>query len=108
VRIQEALRKIETWTKKWLVTINARKTTYTIFSLATKEQSARLQVNGHVLPQDKSPTYLGITFDPRMTWRHQINKCTERARLRLALMKKLSGTSWEQTTTSRRNRTLDE
>ena len=30
-------KRLEAWTKKWLVTISSRKTTYTIFSLATKE-----------------------------------------------------------------------
>nr|KAG5698628.1 hypothetical protein BaRGS_003142 [Batillaria attramentaria] len=82
VRIQEALKKLERWTKKWLVKINAKKTTYTIFSLTTKETKANLQISGHTLQQDKAPTYLGITFDPRLTWKHQIDKVTKRAKLR--------------------------
>ena len=94
VRIQEALRKLEGWTKRWLVSLNTKKTSYTIFSLSTRNQNTRLVIGGHALPQDKSPTYLGVTFDPRMTWKHQVDRCTMRARLRLALMKKLSGTSW--------------
>ena len=65
-----------------------------IFSLATKEQSANLQIGGHTLPQDRTPTYLGVMFDPRMTWKSQIEKCTTQAKLCMALMKKLSGTSW--------------
>ena len=69
-------------------------TTYTIFSLSTKELSANLRVNGHTPPQDKTPTYLGVTFDSRMTWKSHIMKCTTRAKLRIALMKKLSGSSW--------------
>ena len=94
VRMQETLRKIEEWTAKWLVTLNAKKTTYTIFSLSTRELRANLKVQGHILPQDKTPTYLGVTFDSRMTWKSHIEKCTTRAKLRIALMKKLSGTSW--------------
>ena len=43
--------------------INAGKTAYTIFSLATKEQNVHIQVNNHALPQDKTPTYLGVTFN---------------------------------------------
>ena len=88
VRVQGALKRLEAWTKKWLVDINARKTTYTVCSLVTKGQRAYLQVNGHVLPKDKTITYLGRTFGPRMTWKQQIDKCTTRARLRTALMKK--------------------
>ena len=94
VRIQEALTKIEEWTRKWLVTLNAKKTTYTIFSLSTRPQTAVLKVGGHAVPQDNTPTYLGVTFDPKMTWKQQINKCSTKAKLRLSLMKKLSGTCW--------------
>ena len=94
VRMQEALKKIERWTKKWMVKINEKKTTYTIFSLATKIQSAKLEIAGHALLQDKAPTYLGVTFDPRLTWKNQINKCTARAKLITALMKTLSGSTW--------------
>ena len=94
VRMREALSKLENWTKQWAVSLNAKKTTYTIFSLSPKEQRAELEINGHPLPQDMAPTYLGVTYDPRLTWKHHINKCTTRAKLRLALMKKLSGTSW--------------
>ena len=70
------------------------KTTYTIFGLSRRPQAITLKISGHNLPEDKSPTYLGVTFDPRMTWKNQIDKCTRRAKLRMSLMKKLSGTSW--------------
>ena len=83
VRMQEALKKIEDWTRKWLVSLNAKKTTYTIFSLSTRAQTTTLKVGGHNLPQDNSPTYLGVTFDPRMTWKNQIDKRTTRAKLRI-------------------------
>ena len=53
VRKQEALRKIEDWTKKWLVSLNSKKTTYTVFSLTTKEQSANLQIGGY--SQERNP-----------------------------------------------------
>ena len=45
-RLQQALNTLEGWTKRWLVRINPRKTTYTIFSLSTKEQKATLHING--------------------------------------------------------------
>ena len=40
-----------------------------------------------MLPQDKTPTSLAKSFDPRMTWKQQIDKCTARAGLRAALIK---------------------
>ena len=36
VRMQETLNKIDAWTKTWLVSVNTIKTTYTVFSLFTK------------------------------------------------------------------------
>ena len=64
------------------------------FSLSPRDQSVNLKVANHTLPQDKAPSYLGVIFDPRMTWKNQIHRCTTRAKLRMSLMKKLSGTSW--------------
>ena len=77
-----------------LVNLNPKTTTYTIFSRAAKEQNASLQAGGHTLPLDRTPTYLGVTFDARMSWKNQTEKCTTRAKFRMAFMKKLYGTSW--------------
>ena len=93
-RIQEALRRLEEWTKKWLVKINPRKTTYTIFSLSPGNPTATLIINDQTLPKEDNPTYLGVTFDKRMTWKQQAEKAETRGKARLALMKKLAGTTW--------------
>ena len=93
-RMQQALNTLEGWTNQWLVKINSRKTTYTIFSLSTKEQKATLHINGQTLIAEDNPTYLGVTFDKRLTWRQQTEKAEARAKVRLALMKKLAGTTW--------------
>ena len=93
-RIQEALRAIENWTKRWIVTINASKTTYTIFSMSTKTMTAKLTINGERLPKEDNPTYLGVTFDKRLTWKAQTEKTQATGKVRLALMKKLTSTSW--------------
>ncbi|RUS82318.1 hypothetical protein EGW08_009908 [Elysia chlorotica] len=76
------------------MTINSAKTTYTVFSLSTKEQKVTLKLNGQALPAEDNPTYLGVTFDKRLTWKEQTEKAEARAKARLAIMKKLSGTQW--------------
>ena len=93
-RLREALKVLEEWTRKWLLTINAEKTTYTIFSLSTRNQTANLRINNQTLPAEENPVYLGVTFDRRLTWKQQTQKAESRAKVRLALMRKLSGTSW--------------
>nr|KAG5696480.1 hypothetical protein BaRGS_016519 [Batillaria attramentaria] len=94
VRLQTALNKISDWTKEWLVSVNTSKTTYTIFSLSSKMQEAKLTLNNQRLAEEPTPTYLGVTFDRRLTWKQQITRCCSRAKLRLAIMKKLAGTDW--------------
>ena len=55
-RLQEALTVLEQWMKKWVVNINASKTTYTIFSLSPNEQRANLRINGQALQHEDNPT----------------------------------------------------
>ena len=93
-RLKKAMKILERWTTSWLVSINERKTTYTISSLSNKILSANLQVKGHTLQADDSPTYLGITFNRRLAWKHYLQKTQARAKQRLRLMKKLQGTQW--------------
>ena len=91
--MQQALNTLEGWTKRWLVRINPRKTTYTIFSLSTKEQKADLHINGQTLLAEDNPTYLGVPFDKWLIWKQQTEKAEARSKVRFALMKKLAGTT---------------
>ena len=68
--------------------INARKATYTIYNLATKEERAYLQVDRHVLSHGTTPIFLGISFDSRMTWKQTSDKCNATDRIRTAVIKK--------------------
>ena len=85
--MQQALNTLEGWTNQWLVKINSRKNTYTIFSISTKEQKATLHIKGQTLLAEDNPTYLGVTFDKWLTWKQQTEKAEARAKVRLALMK---------------------
>ena len=58
-RMQQALNTLGGWTNQWLVKISSRKTTYTIFSISTKEQKSTLHINGQTLLAEDNPTYLG-------------------------------------------------
>ena len=66
-RLQTTLDRLDLWTKDWSMQVNATKTNYTIFSLLTKQQTVKLKIGGQLLKQDKSLTYVGIIFDPRLT-----------------------------------------
>ena len=47
-------------------------------------------------PETTTPTYLGLTFDQRMAWKQDLNKCTVTARL--CRMKNCLENSEEKTT----------
>jgi hypothetical protein len=90
--MQTAPGSLENWSSQWLLKINEGKTTYTTFTLSTKKKVAKLVLNGTALREDDTPSYLGITPDRRLIWKPHINKAQARAKLRLAIMRKLAGT----------------
>ena len=69
-------------------------TTYTVFSLSPKEQKVTLRLGNQTLNAEDNPTYLGVTFDKRLTWKQHTQRTESRAKVRLALMKKLASTTW--------------
>nr|KAG5697688.1 hypothetical protein BaRGS_000573 [Batillaria attramentaria] len=93
-RIQEALNIVAAWAKDWGVVINETKTVASIFSLSTQPEQAKLQLNGKHITLDDTPTYLGVRLDRRLTWNPQAQSMESKASRRLALMKKLAGTTW--------------
>ncbi|KAK3784245.1 hypothetical protein RRG08_031630 [Elysia crispata] len=94
VRLQECLTLLEQWTEDWAMSVNAAKTTYSIFSLSTKIPNLRLKINNTLLERENHPKYLGVTFDPRLTWCKQTENVQKDGIRRTSLLKKLAGTSW--------------
>ena len=92
--MQLALNERAKWTKQWAIKTNANKTTFSVFSLSTKIPKISLFIDEIALQQDDSPTYLGITFDQRLTWKQHLQKAETKAKTRLSLMRKLAGSTW--------------
>ena len=93
-RMQEALNHIEVWASDWGVDINISKTVSTVFSLSPLPETASLKLNGRQLEKEDTPTYLGVKLDKRLTWNPHLKDIERRAIRKLAIMKKLAGTSW--------------
>ena len=94
VRMQDALDKTCQWAKDWCVTINNQKTVASLFSLSNTKENLKLKVNKQQIPQDDTPTYLGVKLDKKLTWNPHIQDIEKRASKRLCLLKKLAGTKW--------------
>ena len=93
-RIQEAVSDISKWTLDWGLEINTSKTKSTLFSLSTSKEQIKLRLKGEIVPQTDTPTFLGVKLDTRLTWKPQIEKMERSSLQKLALMRKLAGTSW--------------
>jgi len=94
VRMQEAINKVEEWTKSWGIEINKSKTVTTLFTLSTKPQNYTLTLENTPLPKENNPVYLGLKFDKKLTWGSHIEETERKATRKLQIMKKLSGTKW--------------
>lgn len=93
-RLQETVNTISDWTETWGLTISKTKTCTMLFSLSTKKEEVHLKLGDVPIPRDDTPTFLGVKLDARLTWKPHIDSVRTRAIRRLALMKKLAGTTW--------------
>ena len=59
------MEKLGKWADEWLVSINKKKTEATIFSLSPKKETVNLTINGETIPQQETPTYLGVKLDKK-------------------------------------------
>ena len=94
VRLQNALENLNMWTQDWIMKANAKKTTFTIFTLSTKKPTVTLTLDGQILIEENNPKYLGITFDPRLTWKTHIDTCHQKGLTRTCILRKLAGLEW--------------
>ena len=97
LKIQRAVDALSNWADKWCVTINKDKSSTTFFTLSSKQTAGSVLLDGRALKEDKQPTYLGVTFDTKLTWKIHIQKAETKARRKLAILRKLSGTTWGAT-----------
>ena len=93
-RMRLAADSLNSWSEKWCVAVNKDKSSTTLFTLSTKQKAGTITLGGTPLKEDEEASYLGITFDKRQTWKQHIAKAEAKARRRLAILRKLVGTTW--------------
>ena len=91
--LQKTINKVKDWTAKWALTLNRFKTVATLFSLSNQKEIVRLQPNGEKKEISDKPTFLGVTLDPRLTWKPHLDTVEDKSIRRLSLVKKMAGTN---------------
>ena len=93
-RIQNTINEVCSWTESWALQLNTTKTVSTLFTLSTAKEKVSLRLNNQPVPQVETPTFLGVTLDTRLTWKPHLEAVEAKATRKLAIMKKLAGTTW--------------
>ena len=90
------LQNIKNWAADNNLTLNAAKTTATLFTPDPAEFNTQLTltIDNHPLPTTKNPKILGLTFDPKLTYNSHIQTTKQKASSRINAMKALTGTHW--------------
>ena len=92
--LNDSLKLLANWSDDNGMVINTMKTAYQTFSLAHHSISPKIMYKNTTLQQKNESTYLGVTFDTKLTWKNHTAKVSERASKRLNLLKRLAGSKW--------------
>ncbi|VDO10935.1 unnamed protein product [Rodentolepis nana] len=89
-----ALKLLANWCDNNGMVINTAKTAFQTFSLARHSINPLLRYKDTTIERTNEFTYLGMTFDTRLTWKSHIAKIAERVSNRLNVLKRLAGSVW--------------
>ena len=96
LRMQAEVDNVVSWSQQARLTINAAKCEVAFFSLDNAEAQWRPQITiNRVSPRcTPSPTFLGVTYDRRMTFGTQVKKMCQKMLRRTNLLRVVGGTTW--------------
>ena len=94
--LQPYLQNIHNWTIENNLTLNADKSTSTLFTPDPAEYNTQLHlsINNTLIPTVKHPKVLGLTFDPKLTYAEHIKNTTTKASKTINILKTLTSTQW--------------
>ena len=97
--IQNGIKAIEEWCKKWHVTLSPIKSKLLLFSKCPRHKeelsggSVTIQLFGEPVTSVNEAEFLGVTFDSRLTWEPQTRKVVAKSYKRLNLLRAISSLS---------------
>ena len=89
---------VTNWAERKSLQVSAQKSFVTLFTSQTQQSLYHpgVPVNGQALPLDRSPTILGVMFDPHLFFHHHVDNLIKIANPRLNLLRLLCSTNWGQ------------
>jgi hypothetical protein len=94
-KLQLAINAIESFCDRWGLILSKKKTFYTVFCTAGlrtnyyRTYNLNLRLKGTWLPLDPHPTFLGITLDPKLTFKKHLEKMETKMAKKTSLFKKI-------------------
>ena len=87
---------LSSYLQNWRLKLSKAKTMSAAFHLNNMEarRELRITVNGAPLPFCPEPKYLGVTLDRSLTYRRHLESLRKKLTSRIALIRRLTGTSW--------------
>jgi len=92
----------------WKLKLSTTKTVSAVFHLNNKKAKRELKVNinNENLPFFSEPKYLGVTLDRSLTYHRHLESLRKKLTSRVALLRRLAGSSWGAGATTLRTATL--
>ena len=72
-QVSEELKKLKIWFAVYRLSLNIKKTIFTVFSKCKYNQNITTNIDGIVINKVSSTKFLGIHIDDQLTWREHIN-----------------------------------
>ena len=92
--LQQSLKELENWSKKWGFRFSVSKTKAMIFCRNKTEHYISLKINNQNIEYVNQFKFLGLIFDTKFTWNDHINYIEKYCNKRINLLKFVSGTKW--------------
>ena len=94
--LSDDMTDLKAYFDRWYLRMNRSKTVSSVFHLNSQKADTQLivQVDGHPLPADPRPKYLGVTLDRTLTYKSHIKGISRKVEKRNCLLRKLAGTKW--------------
>jgi len=87
-KLQNDLESLEKWEKEWMVEFHPAKCNVLRITRRNQKTIFPYTLHGHVLEEEKSAKYLGVTLSEDMSWNNHIDKVASKANSKLGFLKR--------------------